>query len=91
MKVLKEGPGWNIEQTCTGKGNGDGGCGAVLLVEKDDIYMTWHTYLAGDTDYYYTFTCPCCDVKTDIPEEELPLTVRNLAYDKMLALRNSNS
>lgn len=37
MRVLKEGPGWSIEQVCTGKGNGGGGCGAVLAVEKEDI------------------------------------------------------
>ena len=34
MKVLQEGNpnGWEIEQECTGKGNGDGGCKARLLV-----------------------------------------------------------
>ena len=36
MKVLQPGrpqQGWSTEATCTGKGNGDGGCGARLLVD----------------------------------------------------------
>ena len=40
MKVLQEGNpnGWEIEQECTGKGNGDGGCKVRLLVT--DIHTT---------------------------------------------------
>ena len=60
MKVLEKGPGWSIEQICTGRGNGDGGCKSRLLVETQDVYLTSHTDLAGDTDYYYTFRCPVC-------------------------------
>ena len=37
MKILEKGPGWSIEQFCTGKGNGNGGCNSKLLVEKGDI------------------------------------------------------
>jgi len=43
MKVIQKGrgqKGWAKEFTCTGKGNGDGGCEAVLLVEADDIFRT---------------------------------------------------
>lgn len=29
MKVLEKGQGWNIEQRCTGKGNGMGGCNSL--------------------------------------------------------------
>lgn len=39
MKVLEKGPGWSIEQICTGIGNGNGGCNSRLLVEKGDIYI----------------------------------------------------
>ncbi len=85
MKVLKEGLGCNIEQVCTGKGNGDGGCGTTLLVEKDDIYMTWHT----DLLYYYTSKCPCCGIETDIPSNKLPSSVMRIANEKRLSLRNS--
>lgn len=48
MKIIKEGrkqTGWSKELTCTGKGNGGGGCGAVLLVEQTDLYNTFSTRL----------------------------------------------
>ena len=40
MKVLEKGPGWSMEVRCTGAGNGGCGCGARLLVERGDIYLT---------------------------------------------------
>lgn len=46
MKVLKPGreqTGWAREAECTGHGNGGGGCGALLLVERDDVYETSQT------------------------------------------------
>jgi hypothetical protein len=75
MKVLKKGRpqvGWSKEFTCTGKGNGDGGCGARLLVSAGDLYHTYSHHYDGSTDYYTTFTCPCCNVKTDV---EVPSSV----------------
>ncbi len=82
MKILKVGLGWGIEQICTGKGNGGGGCGATLQVEKDDIYMTSKGYYDGSTDYFYTFRCPCCQVETDIEEKLVPSGIRELARTK---------
>ena len=76
MKVLEKGPGWSIKQFCTGKGNGNGGCNSKLLVEKDDIYLTFRTDYIGDTDYFYTFRCPVCGVETDIPEKDVPALIR---------------
>lgn len=70
MKVLKKGraqKGWAGEFTCTGAGNGGGGCGAKLLVEEGDVYQTQNTDLTGSTDYYLTFKCPECGVETDLP------------------------
>lgn len=68
MKVIKAGTGqkgWSKEYKCTGKGNGNGGCGAILLVEAQDVFTT--TSCARDeTDYYKTFRCPECGVFTDI-------------------------
>jgi hypothetical protein len=69
MKVIQHGreqKGWAKEFTCTGKGNGDGGCGAVLLVEADDIFRTKHECYDGSTDHYTTFRCCECGVETDI-------------------------
>ena len=72
MKVLKKGrpqKGWSKEFICTGKGNGNGGCGAKLLVEQDDLYKTSHTDMCGDTEYFVTFRCIACGVETDINRE----------------------
>ncbi len=84
MKVLQEGNpnGWEIEQECTGKGNGDGGCKVRLLVSEDDIFVTTHTDLDRYPYYYYTFKCPCCGVLTDIPTKDVISRVRNKAVKK---------
>jgi hypothetical protein len=69
MKVIKKGreqKGWSKEYKCTGKGNDGGGCGAMLLVSDNDIYMTSQSDYTGDTDYFTTFKCPCCGVETDM-------------------------
>ena len=71
MKVLKKGreqKGWTMECICTGKGNGDGGCGAKLLVSEGDMYKTYSCHYDGSNDKYVTFTCPCCGVETDIDD-----------------------
>lgn len=68
MKIVKKGnpqTGWAKEFTCTGSGNGGGGCEARLLVERGDVYVTEsHSY--DETDRFNTFTCPDCGVLTDI-------------------------
>lgn len=69
MKVLKPGrpqKGWSTKSKCTGAGNGNGGCGAELLVEEDDLFQTSSSHYDGSTDYYVTFKCPSCGVLTDI-------------------------
>jgi hypothetical protein len=69
MKVLKKGraqKGWATEASCTGSGNGGGGCGAKLLVEEADIYMTSSSHYDGSNEAYVTFRCPDCGVETDL-------------------------
>jgi hypothetical protein len=71
MKVIQPGRpqrGWAKEFICTGKGNKDGGCGAVLLVEQDDVFKTCSSHYDGSTDCYKTFKCNQCGVLTDINE-----------------------
>jgi len=72
MKVLKKGreqKGWTTKATCTGNGNGDGGCGAELLVEQGDLYQTSSSAL-GETTDYITFTCAACGVETDLADTD---------------------
>lgn len=71
MKVLKKGNGqksWSTKRTCSGHGNGGGGCGATLLVEKPDLYKTSSHHYDGSSEYYITFSCPLCKVETDLPK-----------------------
>lgn len=83
MKVLKPGrkqQGWSTEVACTGNGNGGGGCGALLLVEEGDIYITQSSHYDGSTDTYTTFRCTACGVETDI--EDVPGHVREKVRTK---------
>ena len=76
MKILKKGKIWSLKQKCTGKGNGDGGCEAKLLIEKEDIYLTHkQNWYSGEIEFFYTFTCPICKMKTDIQESLLPKAI----------------
>lgn len=76
MKILEKGraqTGWSKEFRCTGDGNGGGGCGALLLVEQDDVYQTSRCSM-GDCDYFRTFTCGACGVETDI-DASIPFSI----------------
>ena len=90
MKVLKEGReqrGWSKEADCTGAGNGNGGCGAKLLVEEGDLYETRSHHYDGSTEYYVTFRCSACGVETDM--SSVPSRVRNkLVYKTQRELGN---
>jgi hypothetical protein len=77
MKVIKKGrpqKGWSKKYKCTGSGNGGGGCGAVLLVEEGDLFETSSGHYDGSTDYYTTFQCIECGVKTDIKDCPIHVT-----------------
>jgi len=74
MHVIERGrpqKGWSKQKRCTGSGNGDGGCGALLLVEESDIFRT-ESHVHMDTDAYATFQCSECGVKTDFDDDEVP-------------------
>lgn len=68
MKIIKPGSGargWSKKVTCTGGGNGGGGCKAVLEVDESDLYET-ESSARGETTTYTTFMCAACGVETDI-------------------------
>lgn len=70
MKIVTPGrpqAGYSIEQTCTGRGNGGGGCLAVLLVEAADLYVT-QSHSRDETDSFVTFKCAACGVLTDVSD-----------------------
>lgn len=70
MKILEKNKvRFGIRQICTGQGNGGGGCGSELLVEKQDIYDTFSYDYIGDYERYKTFRCPLCGKETDIKNE----------------------
>jgi hypothetical protein len=90
MKVIKKGrpqKGWAKEFTCTGKGNGNGGCGALLLVEIGDVFET-QSQCRDETDYYVTFRCGSCGVLNDI--DNPPSEVRTAAQQQKALWRNPN-
>lgn len=80
MKLIKPGreqKGWAGEYTCTGAGNGNGGCGATLLVEEGDLYFTHSSHYDGSNETYVTFKCMQCSVQTDIkPPSQVQARIR---------------
>lgn len=78
MKTIAPGrpqQGWATEATCTGLGNGNGGCKAKLLVEQADLYRT-ESHARDETTPYTTFTCSQCGVETDLQDSSVPTHVR---------------
>ena len=79
MKIIKPGrqqDGWTEQYKCTGEGNKGGGCGAVLEVNKADLFHT--TRCSLDVEYFMTFKCCACGVLTDIDDRETPWYPREL-------------
>ena len=90
MKILEKGNGWNMEVRCTGKGNGNCGCGAKLLIDKDDIYLT-HSYdYGGGHDIFYTFRCIDCGEETDLDEKDIPNGIQIRLLEEYRRFLNEN-
>jgi len=74
MRLLEAGrpqQGWSMQKRCTGRGNGGGGCDALLLVEQGDVFST-ESHARDETTRYATFECPGCGVLTDFSNGEVP-------------------
>lgn len=80
MKVLKKGRSqkspWAKELRCTGEGNQHLGCGALLLVEFTDLFVTGKTYMDGSHQGYITFRCPDCGAWTDVQNYHGPTVTK---------------
>lgn len=88
MKVIEKGReqrGWSEEIICTGAGNGNGGCGAKLLIEQPDLFHTIHQ-VKDETDYFVTFECCECGVLTDIKNS--PFSPRSLPHRSKWKMNN---
>src|SRR5437764_762142 len=74
MKVLKpsdlNNTVWKKVVTCTGAGNNQNGCGALLEINLTDIFLTGGgPDMSGvGEDYDYTIKCPDCGALTDLPQ-----------------------
>lgn len=71
MKILKPGRDpevheWSAECYCSGKGNGEHGCEALLLVTLSDLFKTYQSCMGRDETSFITFMCPQCGTLTDI-------------------------
>lgn len=91
MRIIDRNPenlGWEKECFCTGEGwtqYGRTPCHAKLAVADKDIMARKHTDYSGDTSTYFGFVCPICGCFTEIPENELPYKVKNLARNNVYA------
>ena len=75
MKVLEKWESWNVQERCTGKGNGYGGCNSLLKVEEQDLFITVSSCYDGSCDKYITFECPVCKKYTDLDASKVPYQI----------------
>ena len=76
-KVLKKGRDpkvWTRKFACTGRGGSGKGCGALLQVGKEDLFVvreqTWYSYEEEyGTKSAVRFRCPECGVETAVMSE----------------------
>lgn len=76
MKVLEKGEllpekEWTGKFRCTGEGNGDVGCNALLLVSTSDLFLKFDS----GVEFSISFRCPECGGLTDV-KEQVPGDVR---------------
>lgn len=67
MKLIRPGrePKWSLEASCPQ-------CGAVLLIEEEDVICKYYPAEYADSGYYQ-FTCSCmaCKMKMTIPGSKI--------------------
>lgn len=83
MKIIKKGikgRKWKMPQTCSGWGNGNDGCEALLEVSKKDLvfYRGVPSESFGERSPAVSFQCPICKTITDIGKKDYPKDYKNL-------------
>ena len=83
MKIIEEGNGWSIQERCTGKYLGDGGCNSLLLLSKEDLYFDREICDGHSTKYFFAFQCPLCGLWTNIEPDRVPYNIKKqLLFDE---------
>lgn len=83
MEVLKKGEAWSLNIMCTGNGNGNGGCGSLLKVSAEDLFLTYgFAYGFMDQPTYITIKCPVCNIYTDLDARDIPHQIRTKVKQK---------
>ena len=76
MEVLKKGEAWSLNIMCTGNGNGNGGCGSLLKISAEDLFLTYgFAYGFMDQPTYITIKCPVCKKYTDLDASKVPYQI----------------
>lgn len=82
MLIIKKAPKWSMDVECTGKGNGEDGCGAVLRVTQEDVFKN-QVRSGNETNTYLTIRCCGCGVMTDLAKnhdyDNVPIRIWNNA------------
>jgi hypothetical protein len=76
MKVIESGN--KPRHRCTGYGNGNSGCGALLEVERSDLRYHVADDMGGVSTEYVLFKCCECGSLTDLPAGKWPQNYNHL-------------
>ena len=74
MKILEKGESWNFKYRCS--------CNSLLCVEEDDI-LAYGVENNTALDCYYSFYCPICGKRINIPEEKIPVNIQRKKLQKV--------
>ena len=75
-----------IMEICHGKGECYKGCGKVLLLSSDDIFISTVKLQDEQKKLSFTFRCPHCGVFSTIPSWHLPKMVIKAVWEKYNSL-----
>lgn len=82
MKVLEPGKvkeKWTLQHRCTGWGNDNEGCEALLELEFEDLkFRPGYFDEKCDSPSVVCFKCPCCGEVTDLGLNDWPKNHRKL-------------
>lgn len=79
VEILKTPPKVTVDVYCTGKGNGNEGCGAHLRFGREELrYFPELEKMFNIVPEAVVAKCPCCGMTTDLDRENWPHDPRGL-------------